>query len=94
VWHTTERRELRDPAPPARREQHCEDASKDPTAARAATIACIEEMIEALAGRFHQFDGDPGHWTRITIVQGILKALIKIARNRNRRSCWLSPERK
>ena len=60
-------------------EQYCEDISKDPTASCAAIISCIESLIEELAGRFDQLRGDPGHATRIVIVQGILRALMAMA---------------
>jgi hypothetical protein len=64
-------------------EQHCEDVSKDSTATCAAIIDCIEELIEALAGRFADIDnlgGDAGHRDRIRIVQGILRTLMAMAK--------------
>jgi Domain of unknown function (DUF4157) len=60
-------------------EQHCDDLSKDPTATCEGIILCLNELIEALAGRFDQFEGDPGHLQRIKIVQQILKTLMVLA---------------
>jgi hypothetical protein len=63
-------------------EQHCEDVSKEPDPGCAAIIDCIEVLIEELAGRFHDVEtlgGDPGHFKRIEIVQGILKTLMAMA---------------
>jgi len=60
-------------------EQHCEDLSKDPTATCNGIIECINQLIEELAGRFSQFDGDAGHLQRIQIVQQILKTLMVLA---------------
>lgn len=64
-------------------EQHCEDISRDSTASCKAIIDCIEELIEQLAGRFHDIEskgGDAGHEQRIKIVQNILKTLMTMAR--------------
>ena len=64
-------------------EQHCEDVSREPDPGCAAIIDCIEVLIEELAGRFDAVDrlgGDPGHFQRILIVQGILKTLMAMAR--------------
>jgi hypothetical protein len=63
-------------------EQYCEDLSRNPGASCAAIIECIEDLIEQLAGRFadvQEKGGDEGHWQRIVIVQGILKALMAMA---------------
>jgi hypothetical protein len=61
-------------------EQMCEDLLQNPGAQCSAIIACINELIEALAGRFSQLQpGDEGHWQRITIVQRILGALMTLA---------------
>jgi hypothetical protein len=60
-------------------EQYCQDLSQNEAASCSALIECIEDMIEALAGRFSQFAGDPEHLQRIEIVQGILEALTTLA---------------
>ncbi len=60
-------------------EQYCQDLSQDETASCGAIIQCIEDMIEALAGRFSQLAGDPGHLQRIQIVQSILGAVMTLA---------------
>jgi hypothetical protein len=60
-------------------EQFCEDLSKNSEAPCSAIIECINDLIEILAGRFAGYRGDPGHLTRIKIVQGILKTLMVLA---------------
>lgn len=60
-------------------EQYCEDLSADAEAPCNAIIDCINDIIELLVGRFADFRGDPGHLTRITIVQKILKSLMVLA---------------
>lgn len=63
-------------------EQYCEDLSKNPEAPCAAIIECITDLIEELAGRLDDLQnkgGDPGHWERFHIVQGILETLMTMA---------------
>ena len=61
-------------------EQYCQDLAEHTSPTCSAIIECIEDLIEFLAGHFARFRGDPGHVTRIAILQGVLKTLMVLAK--------------